>query len=201
MDYIDSGWSEVEWAPMKKILFLLLVVGLCAACQQKNKQGTVDAITEVNELCESCESCEMSDEELDAELNYKPLNDIRFGGWSDADWLDNDYFRHLRKYVDQWLAGEVECADLEKYREKIGDSKFVIINSEPFVWGGLFIYFAFVETPNLVFQVNVYSDVDEEKEVVTGYSVREIKLSDDEAPFTKEHILNVIKEHPENKMW
>ena len=190
---------------MKKILFFILAIGFCVACQQKSKQSSADIITGGESLCESCESCEMSDEELDAELdaelNYKPLNDIRFGGWSDADWLDNDYFRHLRKYVDQWLAGEVECADLEKYREKIGDSKFVIINADPFVWGGLFIYFAFVETPNLVFQVNVYSDVDQEKEIVTEYSVREIKLSDDEAPFTKEHILNVIKEHPENKMW
>ncbi|MBR5864358.1 MAG: membrane lipoprotein lipid attachment site-containing protein [Alistipes sp.] len=182
---------------MKKILFFILAATLCAACQPKNKQSAADVMAGVEGLCESCEECEASDEEM----NFKPLNEIRFGSWSDQDWLDNDYFRHLRKHIDKWLAGEVECPELEKYKAQIGESRFVIINAEPFVLGGMFIDFAFVEVPNLLFQVNVYSDVDEEKAVVTDYSVRAIKLADDKAPFTKEHILHIIKEHPENKLW
>ena len=185
---------------MKKIFYFILVTVLCAACQPKNKQSAADVMAELEGMCESCESCDGSGESED-EMNFKPLNEIRFGDWSDEDWLDNDYFRHLRKHIDKWLAGEVECADLEKHRGAIGDSRFVVINADPFILGGMFVNFAFVEVPNLLFQVNVYSDVDEDKAVVTGYSVREIKLADDKAPFSKEHILHIIKEHPENKLW
>lgn len=28
------------------------------------------------------------------------LNEIRFNGWSDKDWYDNDYFRELRSYLN-----------------------------------------------------------------------------------------------------
>ena len=32
----------------------------------------------------------------------KSLNDIRFDGWEDSDWLDNEYIRTLRKYLDDY---------------------------------------------------------------------------------------------------
>lgn len=179
------------------IIALFILATLFASCKPKPSQPGADSAAAEEVVAESVAATEESDETPD----FKPLNEIRFGDWDDEDWLDNDYFRHLRKHIDKWYAGEVECADLEKYREKIGNSKFVILSAEPFVMGGLFVDFAFVEAPNLVFQTNVYSDVDEEKEIVTGYTVKPIKLSADDAPFTKEHILKIIKEHPENKMW
>ena len=52
-----------------------------------------------------------------------------------------------------------------------------------------------------MFSAWVYSDVDEDREVVTGYSVRAIKLEDDNSGFTKGQILELVKEHPELKLW
>lgn len=38
----------------------------------------------------------------------KSLNDIRFEGWKEQDWLDNEYIRALRKYIDAYNKGEIE---------------------------------------------------------------------------------------------
>lgn len=35
------------------------------------------------------------------------LNEIRFRGWDDKDWFDNDYIRELRSYLDAYCRGEV----------------------------------------------------------------------------------------------
>ena len=42
---------------------------------------------------------------------------------------------------------------------------------------------------------------DEEKEVVTSYSVRRISYGEDGTGFTKEDILNLSKEHPKLPIW
>jgi uncharacterized protein YllA (UPF0747 family) len=47
----------------------------------------------------------------------------------------------------------------------------------------------------------VYSDVDEEREKVLDYDCKSIQLEDSEMDLTKEEILKIIKEHPENKLW
>ena len=74
-------------------------------------------------------------------------------------------------------------------------------DTEPFLLGGLFIRFIFLDSPNNMFSAWVYSDVDEDREVVTGYSVRAIKLEDNNSGFTKSQILELVKEHPELKLW
>lgn len=35
----------------------------------------------------------------------KTLNDIRFKDWDRSDWLDNEYIRTLRKYLDDYNKG------------------------------------------------------------------------------------------------
>lgn len=136
----------------------------------------------------------------DSGTNNKGLNDIRFAHFEDKDWLDNDYIRCLRKYLDDYLCGKIEDDGLEPYKEII-QGKFVLGDTEPFLLGGLFIRFIFLDSPNNMFSAWVYSDVDEDREVVTGYSVRAIKLEDDNSGFTKNRILELVKEHPELKLW
>ncbi len=36
----------------------------------------------------------------------KSLNDIRFAGWTEKEWLDNEYIRALRRHIDDFLNGE-----------------------------------------------------------------------------------------------
>lgn len=67
--------------------------------------------------------------------------------------------------------------------------------------GGLFISIVFIDMPETVFNSWVYSEVDTEKEIITDYVVLSIKVAEEKTTFTKEEILQIIKEHPENKLW
>ena len=142
----------------------------------------------------------VQDEVLQDSVGTKPLNDIRFGNWEDGDWLDNDYIRTLRSYLDDFANGKVENEELEPYRELV-KGKFVIGSSEPFIAGGLFLKITFLEAPTKVFESWVYSDVDEKTERVTGYVIRGCHLSEDEVEITKEELLQLMQEHPELKAW
>ena len=131
----------------------------------------------------------------------KSLNDIRFGDWTEKDWYDNEYIRCLRKYFDDYLGGKEEIdEDIETYKKSFS-GKFVILDENPYLMGGLLIYFCFIDYPDVVFITNVYSDVDIESEKVTGYMVKSIRVDDTESGLTKKELLQLIKEHPENKLW
>lgn len=130
----------------------------------------------------------------------KSLNDIRFGGWTQKEWLDNEYIRTIRKHLDAYHRGEIKDTNLDQHKAYI-NSKFVIGNIEPYLLGGVFVYLMFVDNPSKVFTTWVYSDVDEKTETVLGYECRGLKLEDYESEFTKEEILQISKEHPEMKLW
>lgn len=120
---------------------------------------------------------------------------------TDEDWLDNDYFRALRKYIDAYIQGKIENKDLASY-QSILKSKFVIYNVEPFIAGGLFVSVLFLDNPNTIFDVWIYSDVDETTRKVVNYQVKGLKAREDEhSEMTKEEIMAIIKEHPENRLW
>ena len=127
------------------------------------------------------------------------LNDIRFANFKDEDWLDNDYIRCLRKYLDYYNNGKIKDEDLEPYKEKI-KGKFVIIDVIPTLGGGLRILFIFIDFPEYMFCSHVYSIVDMKKKVAS-YSVQYICMSDNEYDMTKEEILDSLKVHPEMKLW
>lgn len=55
----------------------------------------------------------------------KTLNEIRFDGWERNDWLDNEYIRTLRKYLDDYNKGIVSNPALDPYKEQI-KGQFVI---------------------------------------------------------------------------
>jgi len=131
----------------------------------------------------------------------KSMNDIRFGSWTKKDWYDNDYFRAVRKYVDAYYKGEIENLDLEPYKSAL-KGKFVILEATPFIMGGMFISIVFLDAPNKIFETWVYSDVDENTKTVYNYEARSLRLSEEyEYKMTKEEILTLIEEHPENKLW
>lgn len=130
----------------------------------------------------------------------KSLNDIRFGGWTQKEWLDNEYIRTIRKHLDAYHRGEIKDTNLDQHKAYI-NGKFVIGVIEPYLLGGAFVYLMFVDNPSKVFTTWVYSDVDEKTETVLGYECRGLKLEDYESEFTKEEILQISKDHPEMKLW
>lgn len=138
--------------------------------------------------------------EVDSISNGKSLNDIRFANFTDRDWLDNEYIRTLRSYINAFNKGEIVDDELEPCKGDI-TGKFVIANVEPFLLGGLFIQVVFVDKPQNIFTAWVYSDVDEDAGKVVGYSVRRISLDERKNELSKEEILQEMKEHPELKLW
>lgn len=128
------------------------------------------------------------------------LNEIRFRDWEDKDWLDNDYYRELRSYIDACATDEHYDPTLSTHKE-ILSSKFVIVNAEPAIWGGIFVFFTFIEAPRKVFYAQVYSFVDEDKEEVVGYEVRGVTLDQEEIDLTREEIEQFIANNPEHRLW
>ena len=60
------------------------------------------------------------------------LNEIRFKGWTEKEWLDNDYIRELRKYINACSEGEIKDQTLLAHKEVL-KSKFImghILNEE-----------------------------------------------------------------------
>lgn len=130
----------------------------------------------------------------------KGLNDIRFADFDDNDWLDNEYIRCLRRYLDDYNSGKIKDEGLDQYKERL-KGKFIIGWAEPYIMGGLFIQIIFIDYPEDIFTAWVYSGVDEEKEQVIDYEMRSIRLDEEKSDFTKDEILEIMKEHPEYKLW
>ena len=130
----------------------------------------------------------------------KSLNQIRFENWTEDDWQDNDYYREIRKYITSFQQGQVSDGVLSANKDVL-DSKFIVLQAEPFLAGGLWIFISFLEAPEKMFQVWVYSFVDEGKEVVCGYEVRNFQLHEEPTGFTREDYLNYVANHPEEKLW
>lgn len=133
-------------------------------------------------------------------ITRRALNDIRFEGWQREDWLDNEYIRTLRSYLDDFHEGKIDNPSLEPYKEFV-KSKFVIYYAEGFMLGGLLIYITFLDMPEAVFSAWVYSDVDEEQELVSNYVVRHVAMEEEKTTITKEEILQILKEDSAMKLW
>ncbi len=189
-----------------KLMILGCMVAMLSCTPTKGRVSTIDTTSQTEvvsqKMVEKMGETEMQSEQEDTVENIpgKSLNDIRFAGWTDKDWLDNAYIRELRKHIDAYLNGQMSNQYPNHYKEYI-KGKFAIVNIEPYLLGGVFIQFCFVENPSKIFSVWVYSDVDEEREKVLGYDCKSIQLEDYEMDLTKEEILKIIEEHPENKLW
>lgn len=192
---------------MKNIIIALLLLTL-TACQGNSRttkdNTTNEAVTVIEN--EVTEVAEPADDEVVAEAEDIPvggLNAIRFDGWTDNDWLDNDYIREIRKFCDAYSRGEINDGKFDSLKpyKTLMKSKFIVIDIQPYIFGGVSAAIVFLDNTKPIFDTWVYSDIDEKKKVVTGYEIRLCELSDNEFNITKERILEIIEEHPENKLW
>ncbi|WP_286008139.1 hypothetical protein [Barnesiella viscericola] len=130
----------------------------------------------------------------------KPLNEIRFNGWTRSDWLDNEYIRTLRKYLDDYNNGTVSNPALDPYKEQI-KGPFVIYDINSFLLGGALIRITFLNLPDRIFSSWIYSNVNEEKEVVESYEFRSISIEEETTGMTREDILQAVQEMEGMKLW
>ena len=71
------------------IIFIAMLLALSAYSMEQDK-AKLDSIIDTTIQAE------------DTIGTQKTLNDIRFDGWERSDWLDNEYIRTLRKYLDDY---------------------------------------------------------------------------------------------------
>lgn len=136
----------------------------------------------------------------DSEGDFGGLNAIRFNHFTDEDWNDNEYIRCLRQYITDYNEGKIEDEELDSYKDKIR-GQFVVFSISPYIGGGALIHIVFLDSPDDIFAAWVYSSVDEKTETVLDYSVRSIRIEEENSGLTKNDIQEIIKEHPENKLW
>ncbi len=126
----------------------------------------------------------------------RSLNEIRFDGFTEYDWLNNDYIRALRSFLNEYADTVSDKAQRDLLR-----SQFVIGYAGEYMLGGMLVYFMFLDSPGDVYSSWVYSSVDEETESITGYSVRAFKKEDQESGLTREDILQGISKDDRLRLW
>ncbi len=189
---------------MKKYILLLAAISLCACInntqtkqreQAENLAATSSAAMESTQLQTEVEVAQLGDEQIE-----ESLNDIRFDGWEDSDWYNNDYFRAIRAHIDDFNAGRIEDSTLSEYKSKI-QGKFTILTINPYLMGGVFAVMVFIDYPDMSFTTAVRSDVDIKSRIVSNYRVGSFRAEALDLGLTKEKILEIVAEHPENLLW
>ena len=146
----------------------------------------------------------LADEKItlkDPETANGGLNDIRFEGWGDKEWLNNNYIRSVRLYLDAYILGLVKNEEFDKYKEAM-KGKFCICSIEPFMGGGAWMHIAFVDDTSFSLRFWVYSFLSETNPVVIdGYDVRSADLIDEPLGITTEEIKEILKQNPHNQLW
>lgn len=183
---------------MVKAAFGVAIIALQFACGSKDEKEKC-----VKQNVEEDRYIEVEDSLIYAfasdTLFTKSRNDVRFGDFDEKDWYDNEYIQTLRRYLDAFNSGKIDDEGLEPYRNVVM-GKFTVLNASEFLGGGMLLFVIFVDYPQNVFAAWVYSDVDRSTETVMNYYVKYFTWSDS-IDITKEEILKVVSEHPENKLW
>lgn len=128
----------------------------------------------------------------------KSLNEIRFAGWNDRDWLDNEYIRTLRAYLNAYVQGKISDPTLDPYKEALR-GKFGVWVIKPFILGGVLITIQPIDDPQNLLEAWVYSEVTNGK--VTSYSVMTVKPCDTPSGISKEEMSDIIEKNPEIILW
>lgn len=135
-----------------------------------------------------------------SEVN-KSLNEIRFRGWTEDDYMDNDYYSALRQYIDDSNSGKIEDECLSE-NSSLVKGPFVIYYVEESILGGLDVYFVFLDACKTVFSSWIYSQVDAITEEVMDYKVMSFLKHDEPTSFqNKEEILTILKQNSGIKTW
>ena len=175
---------------MNKLYLTIYTLIILSACNQQKSSNAPKDFEDIDTTLQT----------TDTISSGKTLNDIRFKDWDRSDWLDNEYIRTLRKYLDDYNKGVVSNTNLDPYKEYI-KGQFVIYDINPYLLGGAFIRITFLDMPDRVFSSWVYSNVDEKKEIVENYEFRSISIEEETTGMTKEDILQAIKEMEGLKLW
>lgn len=126
------------------------------------------------------------------------LNGIRFENWGDKEWLNNNYIRSVRLYIDAYNLGLVKDEGLDKHKAAL-KGKFCICSIEPYVYGGAWVHIAFVNDTSFSLRFWVYSFVTDN--TISGYEVRSADLVDEPLGLTTEEIKEILKQNPHNQLW
>lgn len=191
---------------MKNLLPLLACFVALIACNNRNSANKVNETnsTENMEIVSNKQTTPIVADTIDSdtteEKRGETLNDIRFAGWGKAEWVDNEYIRTVRRYLDAYNNGEIEDADLDEYKDCV-QGKFIIGDIQPWIAGGAIIYIVFYEHPEKLFYAIVYSSVNVETREVYDYECRGIRLETAEYGISKDEIEEFLKDCPEHKMW
>ena len=183
---------------MKASIIFVAAMTILSACNMKQDQTEPVAISDSTQHIESA-NVDSTLQTADT-IVPKTGNDIRFEDWGEKEWLDNEYIRTLRKYLDDYNRGKVRNSDLYPYKEQI-KSKFVVYSIQPYLAGGAFIQIVFLDMPDRVFSSWIYSNVDEERRIVESYECRSIRIEEETTGMTKEDILQAIKDMGGLKLW
>ena len=89
---------------MKKLLILSVCLLGLIAC------GLSKKLINGNSTQNSCEVADDTHKGV-------ALNDIRLAGWGRNEWVDNEYIRTLRKYLDGYNSGKIEDVRLDEYKD------------------------------------------------------------------------------------
>ena len=137
----------------------------------------------------------------DPETANDGLNGIRFENWGDKEWLNNNYIRSVRLYIDAYNLGLVKDEELDKHKAAL-KGKFCICSIEPFMGGGGWMHIAFVDDTSFLLRFWVYSFVNENNPIaIEGYDVRGSDLVDEPLGITTEEIKDILKQNPHNQLW
>lgn len=137
----------------------------------------------------------------DPETANDGLNGIRFEEWSDKEWLNNNYIRSVRLYLDAYILGLVKNEEFDKHKEAM-KGKFCICSIEPFMGGGAWMHIAFVDDTSFSLRFWVYSFVNESNSIaIEGYDVRGADLIDEPIGISPSELKDILKENPLNTLW
>ena len=203
---------------MKKLLFALAVTLTLVSCGGKSTK--VSVLSQVNEKYkefgitgvaqDSLSFVVESMEKIAPEALAKEdacLNDLRFYGWIDETWGNNNYIRTIRIFLDAYAAGEVNQEFLksyewdvyEKYKEAMG-GKFVVVDLECPILGGIAYYVVPLANTKLVISAWVYSFVVDG--AITGYDIRHFDVQElEEELISKEDVEKLLKGEIESIVW
>ncbi len=134
----------------------------------------------------------------DPETANDGLNGIRFEEWGDKEWLNNNYIRSVRLYLDAYVLGLIKNEGFDKHKAAM-EGKFCICSIEPCVYGGVWMHIAFVNDTSFSLRFWVYSFVADN--TISGYDVRGADLIDEPLGITPEEIKDILKQNPLNQLW
>lgn len=175
---------------MNKLYFTIYTLIILSACNQQKSSNAPKNFKDIDTTLQTTDTINTK----------KTLNDIRFKDWDRSDWLDNEYIRTLRRYLDDYNNGKVSNANLDPYKKQV-KGKFVAYDINPYLLGGILIRITFLDMPDRVFSSWIYSNVDEKKEIVESYEFRSISIEEETTGMTKEDILQAVKEMDGLKLW